>query len=44
MNCRLSRRGTRQPGHQAQQGGFSAAVVAKEQKPLAPEQGQIDAL
>ena len=33
----LSRRGTRQPGHQPQQGGLSAAVVAKEQKPLTPE-------
>ena len=40
----LSRRGTRQPGHQPQQGGLSAAVVAKEQKPLTPEYGQIDAL
>ena len=40
----LSRRGTRQPGHQAQQGGLSAAVVTKEQKPLATEYGQINAL
>ena len=40
----LSRRGTRQPGHQPQQGGLSASVVAKEQKPLAAEYGQIDAL
>ena len=40
----LSHRGTRQPGNQPQQGGLSAAVVAKEQKPLTLEQCQIDAL